>query len=81
MDTSLLPLAVAVIGGIVWAVRLEGKVNRHDDRIFDLEETAFNPEAFQEFEKRIESDLRNIKDSIGEVKSEIRSLKKDLKVP
>lgn len=79
---TIFSLAVA---GIVWLVRLESKANATSIDVNDLyskvdahvsdDEKHFNYKAFAEFEKRIEGEIRSVKESVVDVKADIKEVK------
>jgi hypothetical protein len=50
----ILPLVLALLGGVVWMVRLEGRVNGHDRELFSHEKRF----------DAIKDDIRYVRDRI-----------------
>ncbi len=59
IDFSAMPVAAACLAGVVWAVRLEGKVGAHTQLIEEREKQVERLEAYM---LRIETKLDNVLD-------------------
>jgi hypothetical protein len=79
---------LAIISGIVWAVRVEAKANRSKDEIVTLKE-AFNAheadktihhnaDAFAEFEKRIDLRFTHLSDGLKKVETYVEDIDKKI---
>ena len=83
-----LAFILAIISGIVWAVRLEAKANRSKDEIVSLK-TSFenheqdktihhNADAFAEFEKRIDLRFTHLSDGLKKVETYVEDIDKKI---
>ena len=85
LSPSLVTLGLAALAGVAWLIRLESKANTairdHDGLSKDFYAHAaddhkhFNLAAFAEFEKRIEGEIRAVRDSVGDVKADVKEVK------
>jgi archaellum component FlaC len=72
IPTSLITLVIAIIGGIVWLVRLEGRVNRNQERWADEKDSREKMSAH--VERHIENtDIHFNKQFFFEFKDKIES--------
>lgn len=84
LDSATLGIGMAIIGLVVWAVRLEAKANRASDdnqllrlRLENHEqnrEIHHNADAFSEFEKRIDLRFAHLSETVEKVEKYVEEL-------
>ena len=79
---------LAVISGVVWAVRVEAKANRSKDEIVNLKEAFHaheldktihhNKDAFEQFEMRIDLRFTHLSDGLKKVEAYVEDIDKKI---
>lgn len=88
LDETHLAFLVAIVTGVVWAVRVEAKANRSDEDLALLRESFeaheadkaihHNADAFIEFEKRIDLRFAHLAESVEKVEKYVEDIDKKI---